>query len=47
MAALCNKADGATYIRQGGHQFGHWPTFLVIFVLAFSFFWYLNLSHSS
>jgi len=20
---------GATYIRQGGHQVGHWPTFLV------------------
>jgi len=21
--------EGATYIRQGGHQVGHWPTFLV------------------
>ena len=21
--------DGATYIRQGGHHVGHWPTFLV------------------
>jgi len=21
--------EGATYIRQGGHHFGHWPTFLV------------------
>jgi len=19
--------EGATYIRQGGHDFGHWPTF--------------------
>jgi len=22
--------QGATYIRQGGHHVGHWPTFLVI-----------------
>ena len=22
--------DGATYIRQGGHHVGHWPTFLVL-----------------
>ena len=21
------RAEGATYIRQGGHQVGHWPTF--------------------
>ena len=21
--------EGATYIRQGGHQVGHWPSFLV------------------
>ena len=21
--------EGATYIRQGGHHLGHWPTFLV------------------
>jgi len=21
--------EGATYIRQGGHHVGHWPTFLV------------------
>jgi len=20
--------EGATYIRQGGHHVGHWPTFL-------------------
>jgi len=25
---------GATYIRQGGHHVGHWPTFLVILDLA-------------
>jgi len=24
--------EGATYIRQGGHHVGHWPTFLVTFV---------------
>ena len=23
-------AKGATYIRQGGHHVGHWPTFLVV-----------------
>ena len=23
--------EGATYIRQGGHHVGHWPTFLVCF----------------
>jgi len=22
--------EGATYIQQGGHHFGHWPTFLVL-----------------
>ena len=22
--------EGASYIRQGGHQVGHWPTFLVL-----------------
>ena len=25
--------EGATYIRQGGHHVGHWPTFLVNYVL--------------
>jgi len=24
--------DGATYIRQGGHHVGHWPTFPVIII---------------
>ena len=23
------RTEGATYIRQGGHHFAHWPTFLV------------------
>jgi len=27
--------EGATYIRQGGHQAGHWPTFLVVVVVAY------------
>jgi len=22
--------EGATYIQQGGHRVGHWPTFLVL-----------------
>ena len=26
---LWRLTEGATYIRQGGHQVGHWPTFLV------------------
>ena len=26
--------EGATYIRQGGHHVGHWPTFLVSSVLS-------------
>jgi len=25
--------EGSTYIRQGGHHVGHWPTFLVPFIL--------------
>jgi len=27
---LQNWTEGATYIRQGGHHVGHWPTFLVV-----------------
>jgi len=30
---LRHWTEGATYIRQGGHQVGHWPTFLVDFDL--------------
>ena len=25
--------EGATYIRQGGHHVGHWPTFLVLVIM--------------
>jgi len=31
---LRRRTDGATYIPQGGHHVGHWPTFLVQFVLV-------------
>jgi len=27
---LRRRTKGATYIRQGGHHVGHWPTFLVV-----------------
>jgi len=27
---LCHWTVGATYIWQGGHHIGHWPTFLVL-----------------
>ena len=30
VAKLRRSTEGATYIRQGGHQVGHWPTFLVL-----------------
>jgi len=30
---LRRRTEGATYIRQGGHHFGHWPTFLVMTAL--------------
>jgi len=38
--------EGATYIRQGGHHVGHWPTFLVYFVVVlfslvvYVYFWW-------
>jgi len=32
---LRHWTEGATYIRQGGHHVGHWPTFLV-FVIDFT-----------
>ena len=31
---LRRRTDGATYIRQGGHHVGHWPTFLVCIYCA-------------
>jgi len=38
---LRHWTEGATYIRQGGHHVGHWPTFLVAFdvfsVLLYTF----------
>jgi len=30
--AALNRERGATYIRQGGHHVGHWPTFLVFYL---------------
>jgi len=27
---LRRSTEGATYIRQGGHHVGHWPSFLVL-----------------
>ena len=29
--SLRRWTEGATYIRQGGHHVGHWPTFIVCF----------------
>jgi len=37
--------DGTTYIRQGGHHVGHWPTFLVYFLITLwkiNNFWYVK-----
>ena len=31
---LRHWTEGATYIWQGGHHVGHWPTFLVVFILC-------------
>jgi len=31
---LQRRTEGATYIRQGGHHAGHWPTFLVIILMV-------------
>jgi len=31
------KKEGFTYIRQGGHYVGHWPTFLVTSHLQYFF----------
>jgi len=35
---LRRRTEGATYIRQGGHHVGHWPTFLVSSCFFLSFF---------
>jgi len=29
VSQTARSTEGATYIRQGGHHVGHWPTFLV------------------
>jgi len=31
---LRHWTEGATYIQQGGHHVGHWPTFLVLFLFC-------------
>ena len=31
---LRRRTEGATYVRQGDHHAWHWPTFLVIYILA-------------
>ena len=31
---LRHLTEGATYIRQGDHHVGHWPTFIVIYQLS-------------
>ena len=36
--ALRRRTEGATYVRQGDHHVGHWPTFLV---RLSSWRWYL------
>ena len=36
--------EGATYIRQGGHQVGHWPTFLVDNAIHL---WYTDTRHTA
>ena len=33
--------EGATYIRQGGHHIGHWPTFLVVYVCMYFLYDYV------
>jgi len=37
--------EGATYIRQGGHHVGHWPTFLVFNVLLLRITFSLESTH--
>ena len=35
---LRHWTEGATYIRQGSHDVGHWPTFLVVFSFFITLF---------
>ena len=32
--SLRRRTEGATYVRQGDHHVGHWPTFLVVNILT-------------
>jgi len=47
---LWRWTEDATYIRQGGHHVGHWPTFLVecinLYIFSFfSLFWHILIVH--
>jgi len=39
---LWRWTEGATYIRQGGHHVGHWPTFLVFVVAQYCCRWFFH-----
>jgi len=43
---LRHWTEGATYIRQGDHHVGHWPTFYLCLFCAVHFFWLVNLCFS-
>jgi len=47
--SLRRWTEGATYIRQGGHHVGHWPTFLVLCIICSLSvkWWYLKTNRSS
>ena len=32
---LRRGTEGATYVRQGDHHVGHWPTFLVLYCIVY------------
>ena len=40
---LRHRTEGATYIRQGGHHVGHWPTFLVCYKLLYKAVCYIKI----
>ena len=35
---LQHWTEGATYVRQGDHHVGHWPTFLVLILFFFQYY---------
>jgi len=37
--SLRHWTEGATYIRQGDHDVGHWPTFYLCLFCVLHFFW--------